>query len=161
MRLARRRLTPNVPFAVRRGVAVLTLAAFGACGGTLDTSALTSEAIFDARIPGTSGGTLTIDAKGPSATKLFEVTGDWNDVSVEIARLAIEDGWTIEGINCVGTGNDVIARKQVDGRWLLLESGAGTRGAGVIVSVAPEQRSPDTLTETGPCPNALSAAVRP
>jgi hypothetical protein len=129
-----------------------------ACAGSTDTSVLTSEPILDAAIPGTAGGRLTVDEDEPTATKLFDVIGDWTAVSVAIAELVQAEGWTIERINCVGTGNDVIARKQANDTWLLLESGAGTAGAGLILTVAPEQRPPADFRSTGPCPQSLIAA---
>jgi hypothetical protein len=133
---------------------VLLLLAAG-CGG--DRVAIADESILTRSIAGTSGG--AIDVRGDRVTKLLEVVGDWNDVSVRIAEIAIEEGWTIESINCVGTGNDVIARKNVDGTWLLLESGAGTRGAGLIVSIAADQRGPRAFTDSGRCPQALLEAA--
>ncbi len=127
------------------------------CGG--GGSELADESIFSATIRGTSDQSL--DAAGGRVTKLLDVTGDWNEVSVAIAQVAKAEGWSIEAINCVGTGNDVIARKQVEGRWLLLEAGAGTRGAGLIVSVAADQRPPGAFSVTGRCLLALEQAAGP
>ena len=120
---------------------------------------LRGESILDAPIRGTTGGRIEIDDSAPRVTRLLDVTSDWNDVSVAIADLAIAEGWAIEDINCVGTGNDVIARKKVGATWLLLESGAGTAGAGVIISVAADQRPPVALRSSGRCPSELSEAA--
>jgi hypothetical protein len=142
----------------RRGVVVLLAAAFlvAGCSGGVG-AVVEDEPILRASIPGTRGGSIDLD--GDRATRLLDVIGDWNAVSVNIAELAIDEGWTIEAINCVGTGNDVIARKNAGGTWLLLEAGAGTRGAGVIVSVPRDQRAPRSLGESGRCPQALREAA--
>lgn len=92
-------------------------------------------------------------------TRLMDVVGDWNEVSVAIARAVRDHGWTVESLNCVGTGNDVIAKKLVDDTWVLLESGAGTRGAGIILRIDPQQVPPGEFTVTGPCPVALVTAA--
>jgi hypothetical protein len=127
-----------------------------ACGGG-DRAAVESRSILTRSIGGTSGGSVDVD--GDRVTQLLDVIGDWNAVSVQIAEVALDEGWEIESINCVGTGNDVIARKEVDGTSLLLEAGAGTRGAGLIVSVPPDQRGPGAFSESGRCPPELRAAA--
>jgi hypothetical protein len=139
------------------GLALVLMLLLGACSG--DGPALADESILSANIPGTSE--TSFDDNGDQVTKLFDVSGDWVEVSIAIAEIVRDHGWSIEGINCVGTGNDVLARKQVDGRWLQLDSGAGTRGAGLIVSVAPDQRAPRPFTVTGRCPRTLEAAAAP
>jgi hypothetical protein len=119
---------------------------------------IAGQSILNIEIPGTADGRVSTDADG-SVTKLFDVTGDWEEVSIDIAGIAQDEGWTVSSLNCVGTGNDVIAKNLVDGQWLLLESGAGERGAGVIVSRAPQQVPPGSLTVSGRCPDALVRAV--
>lgn len=139
---------------------IVLLVGIGACGGAGDVTVLEAESMLSVSIPGTAGGRTTTDTDPPRVTRLFDVTGDWNAVSVAIADAAQAAGWTIESVNCVGTGNDVIARKNVDGTWLLLESGAGTRGAGIIVSIASAQRPPKAFQATGSCPRALESAAQ-
>lgn len=119
---------------------------------------MADESILQVDIPGTSNGKTSTASSG-TVTKLLDVTGDWTQVSIELAAIVQAEGWTITSLNCVGTGNDVIATKQVGGEWLLLESGAGTRGAGVIVSRDPSQQSPGVLRVTGRCPGELVDAV--
>ena len=40
-----------------------------------------------------------------------------------------------------GSGNDVIAKKSISGTWVLLEAGAGTRGAGIILRLDPARNN--------------------
>ena len=143
--------------------AALVVALAACTSGVVDRSPerdgpIAGQSILSVDIPGTADGQVSTAADG-SVTKLFDVTGDWEEVSIGIAGIAQDEGWTVSSLNCVGTGNDVIAKKLVDGQWLLLESGAGERGAGVIVSLAPQQVPPGTLTVTGRCPDALVRAV--
>jgi hypothetical protein len=158
-------LTPMV----RRGTwaAALLVALLGACANGssdgLTLSALEADAILDQTIAGTTNPRTTDTQSGerPSLTVLMDVTGDWNAVSGELAEAARATGWTITSVNCVGTGNDVIAKKQIDGTWALLESGAGTRGAGIIIRYDPDQRSPGAFSVSGRCPTLLVAAAEP
>lgn len=92
-------------------------------------------------------------------TQLMEVSGNWEAASVELARTVQAHGWAVESINCVATGNDVIGKKQIGGQWVLLESGAGTRGAGIILRLDPSQQPPGSFGVEGRCPAALLAAV--
>lgn len=144
------------PATTLRRMAIATLATITAACGALSAGdeIIGSESILQVAIPGTSGGSTTLASDG-TATKLFDVTGDWSLVSVELARIVQREGWTITALNCVGTGNDVIAQKQVAGEWLKLESGAGVRGAGIIVSRDASQDPPSRLSVTGRCPQAL------
>lgn len=143
-------------------VTLLLVALLPACTtGVIDRSSddpIAGQSILGVEIPGTANGEINTGSDG-SVTKLFDVTGDWELVSVEIAEIVQDEGWTVASLNCVGSGNDVIARKLVDGQWLLLESGAGERGAGIIVRRAPRQVAPEALSVTGRCPDALVAAV--
>ena len=121
---------------------LLTLAA---CGGTgVDLNTLENAPILEANIAGLSGGEITDRTAGERATltKLYEVSGSWEAASVALADAVQAHGWTIESINCVGTGNDVIAKKQIEGTWVLLESGAGAGGAGLILSIDAEPPMP-------------------
>lgn len=135
----------------------------GSCGspGGLDLGALEAEPILRFAIPGVADPVTAATQAGerPGVTVLADVTGDWNQVSVEIARAVRAEGWRITAVNCVGTGNDVIAKKQIEETWVLLESGAGTRGAGIILSYDPDQALPAAFAVTGPCPPALVAAA--
>ncbi len=140
-----------------RSRALVVAALVSACSGFGAADPLGGESILEVEIPGTAGGRTSSD--GGTITKLFDVIGDWNQVSVDLAGVAQAEGWTITALNCVGTGNDVIAKKQVDGEWLLLESGAGERGAGLILRRDPAQSPPDRLSVTGRCPQALVAAA--
>jgi hypothetical protein len=152
---------------VRTGVwhVVLLLAVLGACSGGssdgLTLSALEHDPILDRDIAGTTNPRTTETRSGdqPGITVLMDVTGDWNAVSAAIAEAARTSGWTITSVNCVGTGNDVIAKKQIDDTWALLESGAGTRGAGIIIRYDPQQRGPGSFSASGPCPAELVAAA--
>ena len=154
---------------VRRATwaAALLVALLGACADGspdgLTLSALEGDAILDQDIAGTTNPRTTDMRSGeqPSLTVLMDVTGDWNAVSAALAEAAQATGWTITSVNCVGTGNDVIAKKQIDGAWALLESGAGTRGAGIIIRYDPDQRSPGAFSVSGRCPARLVAAVEP
>jgi hypothetical protein len=89
----------------------------------------------------------------------MDVTGDWNAVSVRLAEAARATGWTVTAVNCVGTGNDVIAKKRIGGEWFLLESGAGTRGAGIILRYDPQQQAPEGFSASGRCPPELVRAA--
>ena len=153
---------------LRRGRCTVVVSAvlvllLSACSALVDRSSvpdgpIAGQSIFDIEIPGTANGQLTTGTDG-SVTKLYDVTGDWEQVSVELAGIVQDEGWTVASLNCVGSGNDVIARKLVDGQWLLLESGAGERGAGIIVRRAPQQSAPPSLSVSGRCPDALVRAV--
>ncbi len=122
---------------------------------------LQGESILSARIAGLSNGRLTAERGGPSpmVTQLHDVTGNWEAASVSLAQAVQEHGWGVELINCVGTGNDVIAKKQIEGQWVLLESGTGTRGAGMILRIDPAQQPPEPLAVEGRCPPSLVAAA--
>jgi hypothetical protein len=122
------------------------------CGGAGERTSLADEGILAAAVPGTANS--RIDSQTDSrVVRLMDVTGDWNQVSVDIARLARQHGWNITSVNCVGTGNDVIAYKEAGDEVWLLESGAGTRGAGLIVSVVGSAAS--GFTVGGRCPLSL------
>jgi len=122
---------------------------------------LRGESILSAQIAGLSNGRLTEERGGstPMVTQLRDVTGNWATASVSLAQVVQENGWGVELINCVGTGNDVIAKKQIEGHWVLLESGTGTRGAGIILRLDPAQQPPAPLEVEGRCPPSLIAAV--
>ncbi|MDH3606252.1 MAG: hypothetical protein OER12_04585 [Acidimicrobiia bacterium] len=126
---------------------------------TLDD--LKSESILGADIPGFAGRQVTDEQGGdnPTITQLMTVTGDWNTASVDLANAVQLRGWTVESINCVGTGNDVIAKKLVGDEWALLESGAGTRGAGIILRRHPNQSPAGEVEIDSRCPPSLIAAV--
>lgn len=143
------RLAPRVA----GGLLIVALAA--GCGGDEQTG---RDSIFGVDIPGTANPSTS--TSGNTVTKLFDVTGDWTEVSVVIAETAKREGWRIESVNCVGTGNDVIAKKDDNGTWLLLESGAGERGAGIIVRPDPAQSGPAPFTVSGRCPSQLVDAAR-
>ena len=137
---------------LRYGALAWVLAFVSACSGGGDGVALADESILQALVPGTSNS--RIESSSPQqVTRLMDVTGDWNRVSVDLARLAREHGWDVTSVNCVGTGNDVVGYKQVDGEARLLESGAGTRGAGIIVSATNSVGS--GFSSSGRCPLAL------
>ena len=138
------------------GVAGLALLAVAAgCAG--DVEGLAELAILAVDISDTTNGETSID--GDSVTRLYEVTGDWEQVSIEIARAVKDEGWTITGVACVGTGNDVIAKKYIDDRWVLLEAGAGGRGAGIILRTDPDQTEPTGFSVTGPCARRFVSAA--
>jgi hypothetical protein len=122
---------------------------------------LQGESILSARIAGLSNGRFTEERDGPSpmVTQLRDVAGNWEAASVSLARAVQENGWGVELINCVGTGNDVIAKKQIEGQWVLLESGTGTRGAGIILRIDPAQQPPEPFAVEGRCPPSLIAAA--
>ena len=122
---------------------------------------LRGESILSARITGLGDGRFTDERAGPSpmVTQLRAVTGSWEAGSVSLAQAVQEHGWGVELINCVGTGNDVIAKKQIEGQWVLLESGTGTRGAGLILRIDPVQQPPEPLAVEGRCPPSLVAAA--
>ncbi len=132
-------------------------------GGGADVDALQSRPILEAVVPGFVDGYISeiSDGDDPSVTKLYEVDGSWESASVALAGVVRQYGWQIERINCVGTGNDVIARREVEGTWLLLQSGTGTRGAGMILSVDADQGPTAALTVGGSCPQALIDAAQP
>ncbi len=129
------------------GLATITLiaAACTAGGDALTLTDLENESILAASIPGLSGKRITEERAGsnPGLTQLMNVSGSWEAASVNLAQAVQAHGWTVESINCVGTGNDVIATKLVKGQWVLLESGAGTRAAGIILGIHPNQNPPD------------------
>ena len=144
---------------MRKFVALLMAITLAACGSeSLELSALENSPILQAEIPGFSGGRATERTAG-SITKLFDVAGSWEDASVALAKAVKAHGWLVESINCVGTGNDVIARRQINGTWVLLESGAGAGGAGMILSIGSNPGSPSSLEVTGSCPQALIEAA--
>lgn len=145
-------------------MAVLSVLALAACSSGSDRvtlAILQNESILEASIPGLSGKLISDEQSGsrPTLTQLMDVSGSWEAASVRLAETVAAHGWTVESINCVGTGNDVIAKKLVDGQWILLESGAGTRGAGIILSLDPSQSAPRSLSVEGRCPTALINAV--
>ncbi len=134
-----------------------------ACAGNnagLDT--LEADPLLQADVEGLSAGRITNRTAGERATitKLYEVSGSWEAASVALADAVQAHGWTIESINCVGTGNDVIAKRQIAGTWVLLESGAGTRGAGLILSIDQTKRPPAPSTVIGSCQPALIDAAQ-
>ena len=137
---------------------VAALVGPAACAGSSDDGTLTGESLLAVDIPGTSGGETSVAPDG-AVTKLFDVAGDWSVLGVELARIVQAEGSTITALNCVGTGNDIIANKRVDDEWLLLESGAGGRGAGIIVSRDLSQQPPGPLIVTGRCPRGLVDAA--
>ena len=136
-------------WALRIGVPLLVVLLLFACGQQVAQAE--QESILQIAIPGTENPTL--NTSGTTQTRLLDVTGSWIQVSVDLASIVQREGWQIESLNCVGTGNDVIAKKNVEGQWLLLESGAGERGAGIIVRPDPTQTPPvGGVTITGNCP---------
>ncbi len=139
----------------------LAVAACGGSGERLDLATLEREPILALPVAGTANQRTVASSGGdrPAVTVLADVTGDWSDVSVALARAVRGEGWTITSVNCVGTGNDVIARKLVAGTWVLLESGAGTRGAGVILRADPDQGDSPPFVASGRCPAALVEAA--
>ncbi len=161
-----RRVWTHFRLSPRRAGAVAMLTLVAACGGSgdaLDLAALEREPILTVPVAGTAN-PRTVDSSGghrPAITVLADVTGDWGDVSVSLAQAVRREGWTITSVDCVGTGNDVIARKLIAGTWVLLESGAGTRGAGVILRVDPDQGDSPPVVASGRCPAALVDAARP
>ena len=149
----------NLPM---RSLLAVLLIALTACGGSgVDLDTLENAPILEANIAGLSGGEITNRTAGERATltKLYEVSGSWEAASVALADAVQAHGWTIESINCVGTGNDVIAKKQIEGTWVLLESGAGAGGAGLIFSIDAEAPAPFTVT--GSCQPAFVKAAQP
>ena len=154
---------PSTPGAFRSGVLVLMVLVtwLTGCGGESDgTSLLEDSSILVAEIPGLSAGRISDRQTGDraSVTKLYDVSGSWEAASVALADAVQAHGWTIESINCVGTGNDVIAKKQIEGTWVLLQSGAGTRGAGLILSI--DRTPPAPFTVTGSCQAAFVVAAQ-
>ena len=125
------------------------------CGST--ERAISRESILQVPIPGTAAASTS--TSGDTVTRLLDVTGSWVQVSVDLSLTVQREGWQVDSLNCVGTGNDVIAKKRVSDRWLLLESGAGERGAGIIVRPDPGQLPPGELVVTGNCPRALVDSV--
>ena len=140
-------------------VVVSAACSSGADGLTLAT--LEEEPILDAIIPGMTAKRITHEQGGssPMVTQLMEVSGSWETASVNLAKAVLGHGWTVESINCVGTGNDVIAKKLIADEWALLESGAGTRAAGIILQLDPSQQPPRSLSVQGRCPAELISAV--
>ncbi len=131
-------------------------------GDALTLDDLEKESILEANIPGLSGKRIAEERSGadPRLTQLMDVAGSWEEASVKLAEAVQAHGWTVESINCVGTGNDVIATKLVGGQWVLLESGAGTRAAGIILRLHPTQRPPgDEPDLDNRCPRALIDAL--
>ena len=157
---------PGTTSPLRRviGVAVVGALAAAACGGdaagvTLED--LEADPVAVATIPGTTNREVT-DRRGgadPALTVLMDVPGDWVAVSAAIARTALAGGWTIESINCVGSGNDVIAKKMVEGTWVLLEAGAGKRGAGLILRLDPADSPSRPFSTSGNCDPGFVAAA--
>jgi hypothetical protein len=143
-----------------RSLLVIVLLTLAACGGSgVDLDTLEADPILEATIAGLSAGQITNRTPGERATltRLYEVSGSWEGASVALADAVQAHGWTIESINCVGTGNDVIAKKQIEGTWVLLESGAGARGAGLILTI--DARPPAPFTVSGSCQPALVKAA--
>jgi len=156
---------PSTPGAFRSGVLVLMVLVtwLTGCGGESDgTSLLEDSSILVAEIPGLSAGRISDRQTGDraSVTKLYDVSGSWEEASVALADAVRAHGWTIESINCVGSGNDVIAKRRIGDSWVLLQSGAGARGAGIILSIDPNQLPPAPFTVTGSCSQALVGAAR-
>jgi hypothetical protein len=154
-----RRSGAGGPAAVLAGLALV------ACGSgdgiALDTADLAADSLLTAELPGTAN-PRTVEANDggrPSLTVLMDVTGDWEAVSVSLARAARAHGWAITSTRCVGTGNDVIGGKQIAGTWVLLESGAGTRGAGIILRYDPDQSPPGVFSADPNCPRRLTEAA--
>ena len=144
-----------------RTVAFALLLAAAACSGgddgiTLDQ--LRAEPILSVDLSGADTGRVADEQGGadPMVMVLFDVAADWRDVAVDLADRVGAAGWTVETVNCVATGYDVIARKEIAGEWVLLESGAGTRGAGIILRRDPAQRAPRAFSVTGSCPADLA-----
>jgi hypothetical protein len=138
----------------------LMLASCGGSGG-VTVQDLEAQPILEFPVAGASNVRKagTEGGSRPAVTVLADVGGDWGAVSVRLARAVLRDGWTITSINCVGTGNDVIAKKRIGETWVLLESGAGTAGAGIILRYDPQQATPSALTVSGVCPPDLVAAA--
>ncbi len=109
-----------------------------------------------------SSGRITDRQSGDraSVTKLYDVSGSWEEASVALAEAVRAHGWTIESVNCVGSGNDVIAKRRIGDSWVLLQSGAGATGAGIILSIDPNQAPPAPFAVTGSCAQALVGAAR-
>lgn len=144
-----------------RSLLVALLVTLAACGsGGVDLDTLENAPILEANIAGLSGGRITERTPGERATltKLYEVSGSWEAASVALADAVQAHGWTIESVNCVGTGNDVIAKKQIEGTWVLLQSGAGARGAGLILTI--DGTPPNSFTVTGSCQPAFVKAAQ-
>ena len=143
---------------------VLLIAVSAACSSGSDgltPATLEEEPILDAIIPGLTAKRITDERGGPSpmVTQLMEVSGSRETATVNLADAVLAHGWTVESINCVGTGNDVIAKKLIEGEWALLESGAGTRAAGIILQLDPSQQPPRSLSVQGRCLAELISAV--
>lgn len=140
----------------------IALLVAGCSAGSLTLDNLKDEAILTADIPGMSDRRITEERSGdwPSLTQFGDVAGDWTAASVALANAVRLHGWTVTSVNCVGTGNDVIAKKEIGGTWVLLESGAGTRGAGIILRRDPSQQPPGAFGSEGRCPAALLEAAR-
>lgn len=150
----------------RRVVVVVAVFWFivAACAGgdegvTLDD--LEADPVAIATIPGTTNRRVTDRRSGadPGFTVLMDVPGDWVAVSAALARTALASGWTIESLNCVGSGNDVIGKKSISGTWVLLEAGAGTRGAGIILGLDPADSPPGPFSVSGRCDPGFVAAA--
>ncbi len=141
-----------------RTVVVAAAVVLAACGGeSLNIDTLADAPILHAEIAGLTNGRVTQRDGGERAsiTRLYEVAGSWEDASVSLAAAVSAHGWQIQSVNCVGTGNDVTAKRRIGGIWILLESGAGTRGAGIILSVDTDQAPPGPFAVTGSCTQAL------
>ena len=153
----------EVRIAIRALTAILVVAT-AACStepAGLTVEQLRAEPILSLELRGAGAGSITDqqDGSNPMATVLFDVEGDWRQVAVELAVQVREAGWTVENVNCVATGHDVIGRKELAGEWVLLESGAGTRGAGIILRRDPAQQPPQAFAVTGSCPSDLVRAA--
>ncbi len=141
------------------GATTLLGLAVVACADSSAATDLAALPVMSAPVAGTTNSFVETNPDG-KVFRQMDVTGEWNAVSASIADVVQAHGWTIESINCVGTGNDVISRKQVDGRWILMEAGAGETIAGMILSVPTDQRPARTPLEvTGRCPQVLVAAA--
>ncbi len=131
-----------------------------ACGGAADVPALGELPILSAPWPGTGPPVREVD-DADHVVELRRVEGDFEVVSAELVRLVRAQGWTVTSVRCVGTGNDVIAVREIAlGAWAKLQSGAGTAGAGMILTptdpVAPLPLAP---TVQGQCSATFLTAV--
>lgn len=117
-----------------------------------------TESILTVPIPNTSNDRQLTEGDR-QVTRLLDVDGDWEAVSVAMVDIVEAEGWSVFRLNCVGSGNDIIAKKWVREQWLLVEAGAGGRGAGVIVSIPDDQSPPGSLVVMGNCPAELVEAV--
>ncbi len=147
---------------MRHVVAAATAAALLAgCGGGPEPVALGDLPVLTALWPGTGPPERTEDA-ADRLVELRPLYGSFDKASVELATMVRAQGWQVTQVRCVGSGNDVIAVREVaDGAWVLLEAGAGERGAGMILTrLDGPPTVPAEVPVEGDCPAALVAAVR-